>query len=166
VSTLVAMYQAVRMSFTIRRVDAGSPGFRQLVTVFDEYRTHYGEGPDVPQTAEWLSDQLSDDRLRALTALRDGRTIGFVTGAVLPASLRLATFWLVRDLFVAAAHRRGGAARALLEHLVTEARSAGALRLSLQTEPDNVPALTLYRAAGFRPVEGLANLTLPLTGRL
>jgi GNAT superfamily N-acetyltransferase len=160
------MYQAVRMSLTIMRVAAGSPGLRQLVSLFDEYRAHYGETPAAAQTADWLSDQLSGDRLRAFTAVRDGQIIGFVTGAVLPASLRLATFWLVRDLFVAQGHRRGGAARALLEHIVAEARAAGALRLSLQTEPDNVPALALYRAAGFRPTEGLTNLTLPLTGPL
>ncbi len=151
------------MGSTITRVDAGGPEFGALVDLFDEYRVHYGETSDPGRTATWLSDQLESGRLRACTAALDGHgAVGFITSAVLPASLRLATFWLVRDLFVRPVHRGAGAARALLDHVITEARAAGALRLSLQTELDNVPALALYSAAGFRPVDGLNNLSLPL----
>jgi hypothetical protein len=34
--------------------------------------------------------------------------------------------------------------------------------VSLQTEPDNAPALALYTAAGFQPVNGLTLLNLTL----
>jgi len=37
---------------------------------------------------------------------------------------------------------------------------AGALRLSLQTEPDNVAALALYRQCGFTISADLATLSL------
>jgi len=48
-------------------------------------------------------------------------------------------------------HLRKGVGRALLEHIIAEARSRGLTRLSLETGsgPAFDPALTLYRARGF-----------------
>jgi GNAT superfamily N-acetyltransferase len=74
----------------------------------------------------------------------------------------LGTAWLIRDLYVAPQHRRGGVAHALLQHVVGNARAAGANRVSVQTEADNGPALRLYTAAGFQPVSGLDMLNLSL----
>jgi ribosomal protein S18 acetylase RimI-like enzyme len=159
------------MSVTVMRVDPDNPDFDQLVQLFDAYRTHYGEPPSPARTATWLADNLRTGRLRASMAVLghgtapDRPVAGFVTSAVSPASLRLSTFWMVRDLFVSPDHRRAGAARALLDHVVTQARAAGALRVSLQTEPDNAAALALYAEAGFRPVQGLTTLALPLAGQ-
>ncbi|GIF12434.1 GNAT family N-acetyltransferase [Actinoplanes teichomyceticus] len=165
------------MPSTVRPVDPDDSRFGELADLFDAYRRHYGEPGDAPRTAAWLREQLRTQRLRAAAAIHTpadrvaayhgstGATvIGFVTTAVLPASLRLETFWLVRDLFVAPGHRRVGVARALLDHAVTRARSAGALRLTLQTEPQNLAALALYTSAGFRPVDGVTSLSLPLPG--
>jgi ribosomal protein S18 acetylase RimI-like enzyme len=100
-------------------------------------------------------------------ALRADHVCGFVTTAVMPASLMLGTAWSIRDLYVAPRHRRSGVAHALLQHVVDEARAAGAQRVSLQTETDNIPARTLYTEVGFQPVTGLAllNLTLALDQR-
>lgn len=58
--------------------------------------------------------------------------------------------------------RRLGAAAALVSAVREAALEAGATRLSLVTEPDNQAALGLYRKLGFRPVEGLASLSLDL----
>ncbi|MFI1990163.1 GNAT family N-acetyltransferase [Actinoplanes sp. NPDC020271] len=148
---------------TVVRVGVGEAGFRGLVGLFDEYRVHYGEAAEPARTAEWLSVQLRGDRLRAWVTEQDGRAAGFLTAAVMPASLRLGEFWAVRDVFVRPECRRSGAARALLDQVVAEARAAGAIRISLQTEPANTPALALYRSLGFRPVEGLIGLGLPVT---
>ena len=38
----------------------------------------------------------------------------------------------------------------------------GAIRVSVQTEPDNAAALRLYRDCGFVPVQGVQALMLPL----
>ncbi|GAA2685389.1 GNAT family N-acetyltransferase [Actinoplanes palleronii] len=148
------------MASTITDITPDQPAFDQLADLFDEYRVHYGETADPGGTAEWLREQLTAGPLRAAAALPD---LGFVTTVVLPASLRLATFWQVRDLYVRPDRRRGGTARALLNHVVGQARAAGAIRVSLQTEPDNVPARALYASAGFRPVEGLIGLSLTLS---
>ena len=57
-------------------------------------------------------------------------------------------------LMVAAAHRRHGIGRALLERAVAWARSAGVRKLELHVFPWNEPALALYQAFGFER-EGL-----------
>ena len=57
-------------------------------------------------------------------------------------------------LMVAAAHRRRGVGRALLEQAVAWAREAGVRKLELHVFPWNAPALALYEAFGFRR-EGL-----------
>lgn len=57
----------------------------------------------------------------------------------------------VKSMRTAAAHLRKGAARAMLDHLVAEARRRGYRRLSLETGTAAafVPAHRLYAAAGF-----------------
>ena len=57
-------------------------------------------------------------------------------------------------LMIAAAHRRRGIGRALLEQAVAWAREAGVLKLELHVFPWNEPALRLYEAFGFER-EGL-----------
>ncbi len=143
-------------------VTPSDDAFDQAAALFDEYRSHYGFPPSPHDTRTWLSDQLIRSRLTMTVALSDGRPHGFLTVAPLPASLLLGNFWAVRDLYVAPEHRRAGVARALLEHTADAARAAGAQRLSLQTETDNEAALALYADLGFRPVDGLRQLSLPL----
>jgi ribosomal protein S18 acetylase RimI-like enzyme len=138
------------------------PAFGQVAGLFDDYRAHYGQPRSPGATHGWLADQVAQGRLTIAAALAGGRARGFVTATVLPASLALGTAWSVRDLYVAPPHRRGGVARALLRHVAGAARAAGAARVSLQTEADNTAALALYEAAGFRPVGGLALLSLDL----
>jgi ribosomal protein S18 acetylase RimI-like enzyme len=138
--------------------------FGQVAALFDEYRAHYGQPPSPQVTHDWLHGQLAQGRLAIAAAIRAGQACGFITATVMPASLMLGTAWSIRDLYVAPQHRRSGIARALLQHIADHARAAGAYRLSLQTEAGNTPALRLYTAAGFQPVDGLKLLNLPLAG--
>jgi putative acetyltransferase len=57
----------------------------------------------------------------------------------------------VKSMRTAPAHLRRGAAAALLDHIVAEARGRGLARLSLETGtgPEFEPALALYRKRGF-----------------
>jgi ribosomal protein S18 acetylase RimI-like enzyme len=80
-----------------------------------------------------------------------------------PASLRLGHFWQIRDLFVLPNHRRLGVGRTLLDSIQAAAIATDALRIVLQTEADNAPALRLYADSGYSAVEGYCSLTLPLT---
>lgn len=53
------------------------------------------------------------------------------------------------DCIVRPDYRRKGIGKALLEHVIAQARAAGALRVMLLTDADNEPARALYRQAGF-----------------
>jgi ribosomal protein S18 acetylase RimI-like enzyme len=137
--------------------------FGQVAALFDDYRAHYGRPPSPKLTRDWLHGRLAQRQMMIAAAMHGEQACGFITTTVMPASLTLGTAWSIRDLYVVPQRRRGGIARALLQHVVEHARAAGAHRVSLQTEADNAPALGLYTAAGFRPVSGLELLSLTLT---
>jgi GNAT superfamily N-acetyltransferase len=133
-----------------------------LAEIFDQYRAHYGGVPDAPRSASWLDENLNTGRLRAFVAEDSATFVGFAITMDVPASLRLARFWQIRDLFVEPTHRRLGVARALLASVRAAAFASGALRLVVQTEDDNDPALRLYADSGYVRVEGYRSLMLPL----
>jgi len=60
------------------------------------------------------------------------------------------------DCIVRPAYRRKGIGKALLEHVIAQARAAGALRVTLLTDGDNERAQALYRKMGFAPSSMLA----------
>jgi GNAT superfamily N-acetyltransferase len=100
--------------------------------------------------------------MRAFLARVDGVAAGISLIAICPASLALGEFWMVRDVFVDPRWRRTGVAQALLDAVRATAQERGALRLTLQTEDDNVAALRLYERYGFEPVTGVRHLMLAL----
>ena len=148
---------SVRILSAVTRSEVGA-----LAEIFDRYRGHYGEASDAFRAASWLDKNLGTSRLRAFIAEDNGVIVGFATTVEVPASLRLAHFWQIRDLFVLPTHRRLGVARALLASVRSAATTAGALRLILQTENDNEPALRLYADSGYDVIEGYCSLMLRL----
>ncbi|MBO3738165.1 GNAT family N-acetyltransferase [Actinoplanes flavus] len=144
------------------RVTPEHTGFPAAAALFDDYRVHYGHPSDPSATAAWLARQITTYGLTLTVALRNARPAGLITTLVLPASLRLGQACSVRDLFVDPTQRRTGVARTLMAHAIAEARTAGALRVSLQTEPGNTAAQALYTELGFHPVPDLTSLTLTL----
>lgn len=87
--------------------------------------------------------------------------VGFAITMEVPASLRLAHFWQIRDLIVLPTHRRLGVGRALLASVRAAAIASGAQRLVLQTEDDNDPALRLYADSDYTLIKGYCALMLP-----
>lgn len=149
---------------SVRAPDAPTRGeIEVLAEMFDQYRVHYGEAPDATRSACWLDENLSTGRLRAFVAEDDGMLVGFAIAMELPASLRLSHFWQIRDLFVLPTHRRLGVARTLLASVREAAIASGAVRLVVQTEEDNDPALRLYTDSGYAPIKGYHSLMLPLS---
>ena len=133
-----------------------------LAEIFDQYRAHYGEASDAFRSASWLDENLSTSRLRVFVAEDSARFVGFAITIEVPASLRLAHFWQIRDLFVLPTHRRLGVGRALLASVRAAAIASSALRLVVQTEDDNDPALRLYADSGYALIKGYCSLMLPL----
>lgn len=138
--------------------------------LFNHYRHHYGEPPDEDERAlDWLTGMVRSNMLTVYTASPDSPAdappFGLATSHAVPASLTMGRSWQLRDLYVLPRARRQGAAAALVSTVREAALAAGASRLTLMTEPDNQAALGLYRRLGFRPVEGLASLSLDLHPR-
>jgi GNAT superfamily N-acetyltransferase len=133
-----------------------------VAEVFDQYRRHYGQPVVAGQTLAWLNNHTSHRRLSVFVAHVGEDLAGLATTVALPASLRLGCSWQLRDLYVVPGARRRGVARALVGAFRQAATAAGAIRLSVQTEPSNIAALRLYRTSGFVPVEDIQILALPL----
>jgi GNAT superfamily N-acetyltransferase len=133
-----------------------------VAEVFDQYRRHYGQPVMAGQTPAWLSDNISRRRLAVFIAHIGTDLAGLATTVALPASLRLECSWQLRDLYVVPGARRRGVARALVGAVRQAATAAGAIRLSVQTEPSNIAALQLYRTSGFVPIDDIQILALPL----
>ena len=126
----------------IRRDDPAAPYVGDLLTHhLHELRGHMADfafaldatGLAVPEVTFW-------------TAWREQALIGFVALKQLsPAHGE------VKSMRAAPAARRTGVGRALLDHVVGEARVRGYDRLSLETGTADLhaPAVALYRSAGF-----------------
>jgi GNAT superfamily N-acetyltransferase len=143
-------------------VPGDDPATSQAGVLFDEYRVHYGHPSSIEASTRWLADRLRDGKLLAYLAFWDGRPVGLAVVSEVPASLRLAVAWQLRDLYVDPGWRRRGVASRLIDHVLEEAKKSGAIRVSLQTERANHSALRLYRAHGFEPVKELCLLYKPL----
>jgi GNAT superfamily N-acetyltransferase len=150
--------------YSVRPLLTPLPGdLEALAGVFDLYRSHYGMAVEPGRSVSWLAHQLHAGRLQVFVAEEDSAIVGFATSVQMPASLRLGHWWQIRDVFVLPDHRRQGIALSLFAAVRSAAEASGALRLGLQTERENKPALALYRSAGYAPVSGYRGLTLPLS---
>ena len=128
---------------------AGPADLDALALLFDAYRGFYGQASDIAGARDWLRSRLRVGESVVLVAKRGGTTVGFAQLYPMFSSGRLAKTWILNDLFVDAAARRGGVARALLDAAAAFAREDGAAGLSLETGRDNAAARALYRAAGW-----------------
>lgn len=135
------------MPVTVRRIVEAD--LDSVAPLFDAYRQFYAQPGDLVRAREWLRERLQRDESVILLAERDGMAVGFTQLYPIFSSVRTARIWLLNDLYVDAASRRGGVARALLDTAAEFAREDGAARLMLETGRDNLAARALYHAAGW-----------------
>ena len=128
---------------------AGPADLDALAQLFDAYRQFYGQPSDVPRARDWLRSRLRVGESVVLLARRGGAMLGFVQLYPMFSSVRTAKTWILNDLYVDPAARRGGIARSLLDAAAKYAREDGAAGISLETTQDNAAARALYRAAGW-----------------
>lgn len=138
-------------SMQTRRAEADD--IARVAPLFDAYRSFYGQPPDLARADAFLRERHARGESALLLAERDGDVLGLAHLYPLFSSVRTARIWLLNDLFVAAAARRQGVARALLGAAADFARERGAAGLMLETTRDNAAARALYRAAGWREDE-------------
>jgi len=128
-----------------------TPGDADLIApLFDAYRQFYGLAPDLALSRRFIAARLERSESVVLLAQSAAATVGFVQLYPTFSSLRAARVFVLHDLFVTPAERRHGVARRLMEAAVVEARTAGAVALTLSTARTNLAAQRLYESLGWR----------------
>jgi GNAT superfamily N-acetyltransferase len=134
-----------------------------LVPLFDGYRGFYEQPSDAGLARDFLAARLQrGESVIFLATLDDGTPAGFTQLYPIFSSVRAARVWVLNDLFVAPGARKRGVAQALLDAAAAFARGDGAIRLELETTPDNGTAQSLYRNAGWREYDGTLRFHLSL----
>jgi aminoglycoside 3-N-acetyltransferase I len=138
------------VNIPIRRLGRGdADAMRQLNVVFaeafDDPRSY------APRPADaYLRDVLGRPDVIALAAMSGGRVVGGLVAYVLPKLEQERSEIYIYDLAVAEAHRRRGAATALIEELQTIAGAIGAWVIYVQADHGDEPAIALYEKLGKR----------------
>jgi GNAT superfamily N-acetyltransferase len=133
-----------------------------LTSLFNAYRVFYGQHSGPAAARDFLAARLQHNESVILLAEHDNTAAGFTQLYPMFSSVSMARTWVLNDLFVVADARRAGVARALLDAAADFARKDGALRLELETTPDNAGAQALYRKTGWRDYDGTLRFHLPL----
>jgi ribosomal protein S18 acetylase RimI-like enzyme len=123
----------------------------ELARLFDAYRVFYRAPSDLAAAERFLRDRFArgDSHLFVALSPREVKLAGFTQLYPSFSSVSMARIYVLNDLFVDPAARRGGVGRALLEAAHAFARSQGAVRVSLETAVDNATAQRLYEAVGY-----------------
>jgi ribosomal protein S18 acetylase RimI-like enzyme len=148
------MNPAVRRA-TVDDVDAIAP-------LFNHYRMFYQQASDDALAHRFIGERLQRGESVIFLAGVGGKTVGFTQLFPAFSSVRAGRAFVLNDLYVDIAARRLGVARALLQTAADFARADGAIRLELETDPDNRSAQALYRQLGWEPYEGTLRFRLSL----
>jgi ribosomal protein S18 acetylase RimI-like enzyme len=91
------------------------------------------------------------DRMRGWYVLAEtDRVIGQLLVTREWSDWRNGWYWWIQSVYVAPETRRQGVYRALHEHVIAEARAAGALAVKLYVDHDNERARATYRSLGMK----------------
>jgi ribosomal protein S18 acetylase RimI-like enzyme len=134
----------------------------QLAPLFDAYRMFYEQPQDAALAREFLHERIERDQSVVLLAEIDGAAVGFTQLYPTFSSVRAARVWVLNDLYVDRSARRQGVAQALLTAAAMFARDDGAIRLELETTPDNRNAQALYESGGWQLYDGTLRYHLAL----
>jgi GNAT superfamily N-acetyltransferase len=121
----------------------------EVANLFDQYRRFQGQPAGLPACRAFLHARFDHGDSVLFLASRGGRGVGLAQLYPSYSSTALARVFILNDLFVAAAERRGGVASALLAAVESYAWSFGACRVSLNVAQSNLSAQALYRARGW-----------------
>ncbi len=134
----------------------------QLAPLFDAYRMFYEQPQDAALARGFLHERIERDQSVVLLAMNDDAAVGFTQLYPTFSSVRAARVWVLNDLYVDQSARRQGVAQALLTAAAMFARDDGAIRLELETTPDNRNAQALYESGGWQLYDGTLRYHLAL----
>lgn len=148
---------------TVHVVRAASRDAGRVAPLFDAYRQFYGLAPDLALSRRYIAERLErDESIVLLAQSAEGAALGFVQMYPTFSSLRAARVFVLYDLFVAPTARCRGVARRLMAAAVAEARTAGAVALTLQTARTNHAAQRLYDSLEWKRDEAFCEYGLDL----
>lgn len=120
-----------------------------IARLFDAYRQFYGQPSDRAAARAFLAERMEYRQSLVLLAEHGDDAVGFAQLYPMFSSVRMASVWVLNDLYVDTDARRLGVGRRLLEAAAVAAKAAGAVRVALETARENLPARALYRDAGW-----------------
>jgi ribosomal protein S18 acetylase RimI-like enzyme len=138
-----------------------------LAPLFADYRVFYSQTRDLDTARRFLHERFSRSESTVILAFADGddAPAGFTLLYPMFSSVRAARTYILNDLYVAEHARRRGVGQALLAAAAEFGRSQGAIRLELETTPDNLKAQSLYRAQGWAFYQDTFRFHLPLAAQ-
>lgn len=150
------------MTPTVRRATIAD--LDTIAPMFDGYRSFYGQPSDLARARDYLAERIRRDESVVLMAFLDDSAVGFTQLYPSFSSVRAARVWVLNDLYVEESARRRGVAQDLLVAATTFAANDGAIRLVLETMPDNRAAQRLYEAQGWQRYDDTLRYQFPLGG--
>ena len=117
--------------------------------LFDGYRQFYDQVSDLQAARNFLQARFDHGQSVILLAESQGQAVGFTQLYPSFSSVSMARVYVVNDLYVAPSARRRGVGERLLKAASDHALQMGAVRLSLTTNVQNLPAQALYESMGW-----------------
>ena len=139
---------------------AGLGDLDDVAPLFDGYRQFYGQPSDLAAARAFLAERLRRDESVIFVAIADDVTLGFTQLYPSFSSVSVRRLWILNDLFVSPAARRGGVGRRLLERTREWAVETDAKGLTLTTALANSAARSLYESCGWRRDDEFAHYQL------
>lgn len=127
-----------------------------IAVLVDEMNRHYGTEPGADDTAA-IEDALFVDvpGVHMLVALEGDRAVGLASYSYLWPAAGVTRSLYLKELYIAADHRRRGIASDLMQVLIKMATVQGCSRIEWTTDWGNVDAQEFYAHLGPHPVDKL-----------
>ncbi|RFS18370.1 GNAT family N-acetyltransferase [Emticicia sp. C21] len=148
-SELLSIIPVISLTENIQIVQAELQHVDAVAAVFDAYRQHYGQAPDIEGAKQFLAERIANKESVIFLALEDNQPLGFTQLYPMFSSVSMRRSWTLNDLFVKETLRSKGIGKILLataQHFIQQQGHKGLL---LETTPDNTKAQSLYERLGW-----------------
>lgn len=120
-----------------------------LAILFDEYRQFYRSGAQVGQSYQFLRQRFAHSQTVIFVQIKDDALTGFILLYLSFSSIECQHYYILEDLYITPKYRRQGCAQQLIDTVILFAQEQKALRISLNTQKQNMQAKRLYERLGF-----------------